>query len=156
MTVDELVKLIPSATEKELLEANMPWPKSEDELLAIIRAFQTKQHDYGTCVYAMSMCALAAYYYMSHLLGVTGFQASCADMDFIGRSRGMKNGFRILNYDNLLYPQYLDNEYFPSWRDLLNNDDVRERLADVARERLAEEGAVSPSVKAHWEMLASA
>ncbi len=55
----------------------------------------------------MSLAAVAAFYYVSHKLGVTGFQASCADMDFLQRTRSMKSGFKILDYDDLLYPQSL-------------------------------------------------
>jgi hypothetical protein len=104
-SVAEFCVLAKDATEEALRAMEVPWPKTPDELRAVMSALVDREHTYGTCVYAMSMSALAAYYYVSHALGVTGFQASCADMDFIGRARHMKCGFRILNYDDLLYRQ---------------------------------------------------
>lgn len=141
-------------TEAELREAEVPPPDTIEELAAYIDQLTEREHDYGTAVYAMSMAALASFHYVAHKLGVTGFQASCADLDFIGRCRGMKHGFRVVDYKNLLYPQYLTDEHFPSWRELLERDGVGTRLAEEARVQLAREnGRVSPAVRAHWEWL---
>jgi hypothetical protein len=155
LSVTEFVELIKAADETKLREMDVPWPKEEAELTAIVNALTERQHDYGTCVYAMSMSALAAFYYVSHKLGVTGFQAGCADMDFIKRTRGMEGGFRILNYGDLLYPQYCNRDHFPDHVDLLANPDIRKGLREKARERLAEKTHAHPNVKAHWERLVS-
>jgi hypothetical protein len=101
-------KSIKDMTELEMAQTAVPWPRTIDELNSYINELVTKQHDYGTCVYAMSMAAVATFYYMSHELGVTGFQASCADLDFLKRTRSMKSGFKIMDYGNFLYPQYAD------------------------------------------------
>jgi hypothetical protein len=154
-TPKEFAKFIATATEKELRECEVPWPKTDAELAVIITALSDRSHDYGTCVYAMSFAALAAFYLMAHKLGVTGFQASCADMDFIGRTRHMKHGFRIINYENLLYPQYCNSKHFPSYHDLLDDEDVKKQLRDQAIKKLSEETSAHPNVRAHWEFLAS-
>lgn len=137
-----------TATESQLKELKVPWFKTIKELNQYISILTTRKHDYGTCVYAMSMCSLATYYYTSSKLDVTGFQARCADLDFITRTSGMKHGFMIVNYENLLYPQY----------DLLK--DVEEQLTKArynlkgeALKLLANNNAC-PEVVERWEEIA--
>lgn len=142
-------------TEMQMREADVPWPKSEEELVEYVRSLVDRPHDYGTCVYAMSMAATAAFYYVSNRLGVTGFQASCADMDILRRTRHLKHGFRIVDYGDLLYPQYWDDELRPIFLAALKENG--ERYAEAARALLERSnGGAHPNVRAHWEMLASA
>jgi hypothetical protein len=145
------LKVLKRGTEKELREFDAPWPRNEADLLRIIRAVAKREHDYGTCVYAMSIAAEASYNYISHVLGVTGFQASCADMDFIRRTRSWKMGFQILNYENLLYPQYLDREHFPTHNDLIKEN--IDQLGKKAQELLAEREKAHPNIIRWWEDL---
>lgn len=67
-------------------------------------------HDYGTVCHAISACAIAAAYAAdnSDSGGITGFQAGCIMWDFIHQwmYSGNKCGMRIVDYDNMLYPQY--------------------------------------------------
>lgn len=141
-------------TEEQMREAEVPWPKSPEELSAYIARLVDQQHDYGTCVYAMSMAAVAAYNYVAHRLGVTGFQASCADMDFIRRTRGLTMGFRLMDYSKLLYPQYLTEEHFPTLPHLMVEH--AKELAEAAQKKLDETGGVAhEDVLAHWKALAS-
>lgn len=138
-------------TEQEMRKADVPWPKSMDELTSYIKGLVEQEHDYGTCVYAMSMSALATFYYVSHVLGVTGFQASCADMDFLRRSRRMER-FQILDLGNLLFPQYRDK--FKSIDEMIAENIGW--LADEARKKIAEtNGECHPEVLAYWQMLAN-
>lgn len=141
-----------TASEKELREFDCPWPKSLWALLKIIWPLTRRNHDYGTCVYAMSISALATYYYASSKLGVTGFQASCADMDFLARTRHMKHGFRLLDYGDLLYPQslYKFNEILAEKLIQENAKHLREK----ANQLLIESPEAHPEVRAHWERLA--
>ncbi|MBK7380617.1 MAG: hypothetical protein IPJ03_16800 [Ignavibacteriales bacterium] len=79
---------------------------------------------------------------------------SCADLDILRRTRNYKNGFSIIDYNNLLYPQYWDDEHFPSKEQLLEKN--KEQLAKAAKKKLRESnGSVHPNVKKHWEMVAS-
>jgi hypothetical protein len=142
---------IKTASEKELREHEAMTPTSPAELAGFVQDLVGREHDYGTCVYAMSLAAVAAFNYVASKLGVTGFQASCADMDIIARTRGLKHGFMILDASQLLYPQY----------DLVEKvakfcNDTRKRLAPEARRLLAESDKefVHPEVSAHWEKLA--
>lgn len=92
--------------ESAMRDAKVPWPLTKEQLVEYIQSLVDRQHDYGTCVYAMSMAAEAAFNYVSHCLGVTGFQASCADLDFVRRTRSLKGPFILLKGEDMLYPQY--------------------------------------------------
>lgn len=140
----------PGMSEEAMRDATVPTPKTRRELDAYIHGLVDRQHDYGTCVYAMSMAAVAAYNYVAHQLGVTGFQASCADLDILKRTRGMKYGFRLVDYENLLYPQYADKIH--GYWDLVAEQ--RDHLRVEAKRLLAEGGQVAPEVRRHWEFLA--
>lgn len=139
-------------TEAELRDATVPTPQTQEELDAYIRSLVDRPHDYGTCVYAMSMAAVATYNYVAHKLGVTGFQAGAADMDILRRTRHLERG-RILDYNNLLYPQYCDEEHFPSWQVLIQKN--KDWLREEAKKRLAENGIASDGVTRHWKTLAA-
>lgn len=148
------MKTLKTKTEKELRETEVVHPKTLDELNKIIEQLTERKHDYGTCVYAMSIAAVATFNYVAGKLGVTGFQASCADLDILRRTRDYENGFSIINYDNLLYPQYWDDEHFPSKEQLLEKN--KEQLAKAAKKKLKESnGSAHPNVIKHWEMVAS-
>lgn len=138
-------------------EGEVPWPKTEEELLAYIREMlawpdktSNEGEGYGRCVYSMSNAALAAFNYVAHQLRVTGFQASCADIQFIVDRRGLKDGCILLNGNDLLYPQYDLRAQLEQWI-----EGQRTHLAKKAKELLATiDGPVSPDVLAHWEALA--
>ena len=74
-------------TEQEMRDTEVPRANTIGELSDYIESLVQQEHDYGTCVYAMSMAATAAFNYVARRLGVTGFQASCADMDVLRRTR---------------------------------------------------------------------
>lgn len=138
-------------TEAEMREMEAPWPESAEELAEYVEALVDRPHSYGTCVYAMSLAAAAAFRYVAKRLGVTRFQASMADLDILRQTRGWKWG-RLLDYEKLLYPQYCTDEHFPSWRSLVEAN--REELAKRAEELLAEKGEAHPHVTTHWRWLA--
>lgn len=134
-------------TEQEMREAEVPWLETPEELSSYIAALVEQEHDYGTSAYAMSLAAVAAFQYVAKKLGTTGFQASCADMDVLRRTRGYENGFMILDANNLLYPQYDLPGEVREWI-----VETRFRLAPVARERL--KSAMHPRVRKHMQQIA--
>ncbi len=117
-------------TEKEMCGMEVPFIKDLQKLMDYIKDLTDREHDYGTCVYAMSMAAVAAFNHVSSKLGCTGFQASCADLDILRRTRHMENGFSIVNYNNFLYPQYADNF------DKVMSKDTFEQLQNAAKENI--------------------
>lgn len=137
-------------TEEQMRDAKAPTPASTEELTAYIEGLVNRQHDYGTCVYAMSMAATAAFNMVASRLGATGFQASCADMDVLRRTRNMQGPFMVVDGAQALYPQY----------DLRNRLDeflseAKPWLAKKARENLSSKTDVHPAVEAHWRELAA-
>lgn len=139
--------------EQELRESDAPWPKSEKELTAYIDSLVSQQHDYGTCVYAVSLSALAAFRYAASKLGITGFQAGCADMDIIRRTRGYKGPYMLVNGENALYPQYNIPADVAKFL-----EESRPWLAKMAAENLASANGelAHPDVIAHWQKLVAA
>jgi len=128
------------------------WPNTKDELLEVIEEELNKEHDYNTSVDALVECALATFNYCAHVLGITGFQASYADMMFIKRTRHLKGPFAILDGEKLLYPQYDLRETFEKY--------MREwpaQLSKLAEEKLAEnkDGYGHPDVIARWKEIAA-
>lgn len=142
-----------TATESELRELPAPKCNTAAELAAFVESMASRPHDYGTCVYAMSLCAEAAFRFIADRLGVTGFQASCADMDFIKRTRGMKHGFQLLDYSKLLFPQYASDMHITP-ETLLAEPSLRTRIRAEAKKNLAEKSGAHEHVVAHWEELA--
>lgn len=138
-------------TEQEMRDTEVPRANTIAELSDYIESLVQQQHDYGTCVYAMSMAATAAFNYVARRLHVTGFQASCADMDVLRRTRRIKGPFMLVDANKMLYPQYSIER------------DVREALnewaqwaGDEARKLLAQDNEhTSPKVIKHWKMLAA-
>jgi hypothetical protein len=90
------------ATEDELAKMAAPAPQTVLDLQEFITTMTTREQTYGTCVYAVSLCALATFNYVAHQLGITGFQASCADLDIMGKRRDLIHGFYLLDANNLL------------------------------------------------------
>lgn len=138
-------------TEKEMREEKAPTPKSSDELSSYIEALVNRDHDYGTRVYAMSLAATAAFNYVASKLRVTGFQASCADLDILRHTRMMEGPFAIIDGANMLYPQYNLVENLK-----INIEEWRGWAKEEAIKKLKENDVehVHPDVLAHWKMLA--
>lgn len=138
-------------TEQEMRETEVLAPQSLTELSAYVDSLVNMPHDYGTCVYAMSMAAEAAFRYVAHQLGVTGFQASCADLDFLKRVRGLKGPFAIIDANDMLYPQYNIQNKVAGWMEEWKpwaREEAKKKLADPLNSQ------AHPNVKARWEELA--
>lgn len=139
-----------SKTEEGLRAEIVGTPESIDDLIKYIESLKAIEHDYGTCVYAMSMAAVAAFNYMASHLGVTDFQASCADLDIIRRTRGIDSPFMIQNANDMLYPQYDLREKLETF---MSNS--MEWASVEAQKKLNEVEVASKSVVARWSSLAS-
>lgn len=150
-TEREAVMVDNSATEAQMRESKVPWPKTQKQLTDYIESLTKRNHDYGTCVYSVSMAAVATFNYVAGVLGITGFQSGCADFDIIRRTRCIKGPFMLIKGEDALYPQYdlparLD-ETMEKWKPWLKEE---------AAKKLVEAGSAHPDVVAHWEKLASA
>lgn len=110
-------------------------------------------HDYGTICHAVSACALAAVYAANHHPsgGITGFQAGFVMWDVIRQMNYPSNkcGMKLMDYDNMLYPQYahkFEKTIAPNtWKS----------LQEAAREKIEQEGEYAhPEVLKHWKSIA--
>ncbi len=137
--------------EKEMREHVVPNFDKIEELVKYIEDLRKQEHDYGTAVYAMSCAAVAAFNYIANVEGVTGFQASCADLDIIRRTRRIKGPFMIIKLHDALYPQYDIPHRVAEW---LDDPKTRLWLQVEARSMLKENEAAHPDVIAHWKNLA--
>lgn len=139
--------------ELEMRETEVPTPHTMDELVEYITALRDMPHDYGTCVYAMSMSAVAAFNYIAHTQGCTGFQASCADLDVIRRTRRLSGPFAIINGGDMLYPQYNIQanvaDHVSNWTPWAAKE--AQKLIDEH----ASDNNVAVNVMNHWKYLAS-
>ena len=129
------------------------WPETVEDLAAYVSDLVNREHDYGTSAQAMADAAVAAFNYIGHALGTTGFQASWAELQFVKITRHIEAPFAILDGSNLLYPQYdlrADFEkYMAEWP---------AQMAETAKKLLTENDGneyVAPRVRARWQELAS-
>lgn len=137
-------------TETEMRDEESPHPKTIEQLQSYISSLVDREHDYGTSAYAMSLAATAAFKFVASKLGCTGFQASCADMDFLRRSRMIKGPFMIVRMEDALFPQCDPVEKL---RKAL--DESADWFQKEARAKLADVKEEHPDVIRHWVKLAN-
>jgi thymidylate synthase len=139
-------------TEQEMRDAKVPWPKTIEELTDYINILSKENDDYGKAVYIMSKAATATFYYMSHVVGATGFQASMADLDILRRTRSIESPFAIITGEDMLYPQYdiigKVKEYLTEWETWASKK-AKKNMEEN------EQGNVHPNVWKRWEELAA-
>jgi hypothetical protein len=137
-------------SETELRDSQVPTPKNIEELTAYVDGLLKQQHDYGTCVYAVSMAATAMFNYMASQLGITGFQAGCADLDILRRTRHLEGPFMIVKAEDMLYPQYdiltKVTATMKTWQPWVKEQAIK-NLADAAKTN------ATGSVIEHWEKM---
>lgn len=108
---------------------------------------------YGEAPRAMAQASLAVAWYLADKFGITGFQAGFVMWDFIRdwSFRSNRTGLRIVDYDNMLYPQY-DDKFEKTITPY-----IWEAIQKAAKENLAEDGTrgyyAHPDVRAHWESI---
>lgn len=131
-------------------ECESPRPKTIKQLQSYISSLVERKHDYGTAAYAMSLAATAAFNFVARKLGVTGFQASCADMDFLRRSRSIEGPFMFVEMKDALFPQC-----DPVQKLQKALTESAGWLEKEARVKLADAGEAHPNVIRHWVKLAN-
>lgn len=135
-------------TGNEFLKMKMPWPDNVQELTSYIEEVKEKYNtSYNDAVYGPALAAIAAFNYTASQMGLSGFQASYSEMLFFEKLRDIKHGFMILNYDNLLYPQYLKDFNLSAETLIRKNLDS---LKKAAKEELEKSPYASQEVRDHW------
>lgn len=128
--------------------------ETTDELVAFAKElFENYQHDYGTAVYAVTALAVAGAWLWAHKEGITGFKAGLVMWQFVKQWNHKENkcGMRLLDFDDLLYPQYA--KHF----DKYISTEAWERVQKLAKENLerSDKKFVHPEVWKHWESIAA-
>lgn len=108
-------------------------------------------HDYGTVCRAIGQLAVAAAQLGATIEGITGFQASFVIWEFIRSWTYIDNktGLKILDYDNMLYPQYKYKF------DKTIDEETWKHLQKEAAEKLEEhkDKNVHSDVIKHWQSI---
>lgn len=110
---------------------------------------------YGDAPRAIAQAALATAWYLSGRFGITGFQAGATLGDFIEDWSGIgniTNCVKLVDYDNLLYPQYEHR-----MTDKSISSDVWRKVQKAAKDFLSEfsesKTFVHPDVVNHWRSI---
>ena len=113
-----------------------------------------KNHDYNTSGYSITKSLLATEMLIAHLLGTTGAQHGYANVSYITETRSSKTGCAILNFDDLLYPQYNMLEKVEGW---IKDHKKSEYFITEVKNRIKEDDEgnfkAHPNVRDHWEKL---
>jgi hypothetical protein len=115
------------------------------------------EHDYGTICHAIALAAYAAARAVDagSQGGITGFQAGAVMWEFMRIWNGIEGPARLLQYENMLYPQYEDryNKTISksTWEWL--QKEAKKKLTDVAEARLAGRSEPSPTIIDHWQTI---
>lgn len=124
--------------------------KSFEDLTAFLKNVKENyNYDYGVAPRSIAQAALAVAWYLASEFGITGFQAGFVMWDFIQdwNFRNNKTSLKIVDYDNMLYPQYEHKfEKTISRR-------VWESMQKAAKENLETSKQAHPDVIAHWESI---
>lgn len=106
-------------------------------------------HDYGTVCHAVAAVALAAAWAAckENDTGLSSFQAGFVMWDFIRywTKQGNECGLKLVDYDDMLYPQYEDKF------EKTIKKDVWESIQNKAKENLKRFPDAHPMVLAHWK-----
>jgi hypothetical protein len=124
--------------------------ESFDDLVAFLKDVKENyNYDYGVAPRSIAQAALAVAWYLSGEFGITGFQAGCVMWDFLKdwEFRSNKTSLKILDYDNLLYPQY--GYKF----DKTISTRTWESVQKAAKENLESTEYAHPDVIAHWKSI---
>lgn len=135
---------------KEQLEKERKDIKSFDDLVAFLQRVKDNCNTgYGTAPRAIAQAALATAWFLSSDFGITGFQAGCVMWDFLRdwMYSGNKCGMKIVDYDEMLYPQY-EYKYQKTMR-----RDIFDALQKTAKKNLEEREYVHPDVVKHWKSI---
>lgn len=136
---------------KEELEQKRKDINSFDDLVNYLEYIKNNcNYDYGVAPRSIAQASLAVVWYLAKEFGITGFQASFVMWDFIKSwsYKGNKCGLKIIDYDNMLYPQYEDKF------DKVIPKETWELLQKQAEQELKENGCYANlNVINHWSSI---
>lgn len=123
-----------------------------ETLPAFLQDLASYGHDYGTICHALGAAAVAAANAMNHAPcgGITGFQAGFVMWGFVRHWKHESNkcGMRLVDYDNMLYPQY-ESKFVAK----TITPSVWKAIQEQAQANLDNEYSAHPDVIAHWKSI---
>lgn len=105
---------------------------------------------------ALADIALAAFNFACSELGVTGYQASIAELVFLAKSRRIKGPFALVKAEDDLYPQNSVLDQVERLRDDWSDWIKGEAAKLVYQHATRPNDMTHPAVKQHWIDLANA
>ena len=124
-----------------------------DDLINFLRNIKDNYNcGYGEAPRAIAQASLAVAWYLADEFGITGFQASFVMWDFIKDWLFSSNecGMRLVDYDNMLYPQYEDK-----FQKTIGSDTF-DALQNKAKRLIETDGDhAHPAVIEHWKSIAA-
>ena len=136
---------------KEQLEKERKDIHSFDDLVTFLQRVKDNCNTgYGTAPRAIAQAALAVAWYLASDFGITGFQAGFVMWDFIRdwQYRDNKCGLKIVDYDNMLYPQY---DY--KFEKIINKDIFKALQEEAWNLYNNETKSAHQRVEKHWESI---
>ena len=119
-----------------------------------MRTLLKKEHDYTSAMKVTARLTYEFFDYVASKLGLSGFQASWAQLEFLKLARHYEHGFMIVDFGNVLYPQYYhDRKHFPSAKQILM--DNLDYFKKQAEKLLKERPCAHPEVRKHWKWIMS-
>ena len=132
---------------RDLLQQKRKEIKDLDDLIEFLKYVKENcNYDYGVAPRSIAQAALATAWYLSNEFGITGFQSGFVMWDFIRYWNFSNNkcGLKIIDYDEMLYPQY-DYKF-----EKTISKETFEELQKKAEENLKNIKSVHPDVVSHW------
>lgn len=152
-TMEEAESKIDEFAIKKELEEKRKNIGSFEELAEFLKDIKDNYNaGYGGAPRSIAQACLATGWFLSSEFGITGFQAGCVMWDFICGWSYTNNevGLQIIDYDNLLYPQY---DY--KFENFTISNRQKDKLIEVAQSRLDTETMAAPAVINRWKELAA-
>lgn len=141
---------------KKKLEAMRKEIKSFDDLIEFIKYVRDNcGHGYGEAPRSIAQASLAVAWYFASAFGITGFQGGATMWDFIcgWEFLGNKCGLKIVDYDNLLFPQY--GYKFDKTISSRTWEKVQEEAKNMIEEDKKDVCPAHHKVREHWESIAN-
>lgn len=135
---------------KEMIYKKASQVKTKEELNALLDEITEYKHDYGTIIYGIMAAMKASFRVVNESPngGITGFQAGCLGWECVHEFMMIGSPARILDYNNLLFPQY------KSKFDKVISQETWDNLVSKAKTNLIENKTAHPNVIAHWKSCA--
>ena len=137
---------------RDKLESDRKEIKSFEDLVNFLKEVKECKFDYGVAPIAISQAALATAWYFTRVFEITYSQANFVMWDFITGwlYSGNKCGLKIVNYDDMLYPQYVEKfeKTVSSGKWFMIQKQAKKNLKDYTK-------YTHPDVISHWESIAN-